>query len=248
MTYHGTNTYLLREKGGFLVLDPGPANDAAHVDDVIRATGGRITRYVVTHGHHDHVGALAEMKARVPAPVYSFVTPLNDEQPRPDVPLNNGDRVGALTALHTPGHAPDHLCFVWRDRMLFSGDHVMGWSSSVVSPPSGSMGDYVASLDRLLERDDRAYLPGHGPVLDKPQAYVRELRDRRITREHEILAALGKAPATVEALSNGLYAKVDPVLQGAATRNVMSHLAKLQTEGRVKERNGLWEEIKRSAR
>lgn len=240
MTYHGTNTYLLAEEGGFLVLDPGPADDPAHVAEVIRATKGRITRYVVTHGHHDHVGALPELKSRVPAPVHSFEKRLNLDQPRPDVPMRDGDRVGDLIAVHTPGHAPDHLCFQWHDGMIFTGDHVMGWSSSVVSPPLGSMADYIASLDRLLARYDRLYLPGHGPTLASPHGYVRELRNRRVAREREILEALQREQVTVAELSRRLYAKTDPILQSAAERNVLSHLEKLQAEGSVREEDGFW--------
>lgn len=240
MTYHGTNTYLLEEPGGFLVLDPGPGEDEAHVNDVLKATGGRITRFVVTHGHHDHVGALPALRKRVAAPVCSFFDPLNPEIVCADEYLRDGDEVGPLKAVYTPGHAPDHLCFAWRDGHIFTGDHVMGWSSSVVSPPSGSMADYVNSLELLLARRDRVFLPGHGPQVTDPLPYVRDLRDRRVKREREILGALIEGPASVEDLSRNLYTKVDPVLYAAASRNVMSHLAKLESEGHVQEHDGVW--------
>lgn len=242
MTNHGTNTYLLEDDGRFIVLDPGPAadEDQLHIADILRVTEGRISKYVVTHGHHDHVGALAALREVVDAPLCSFHVPLGPDVPTPDIPLHDGERLGPLTAVHTPGHAPDHLCFAWRDAILFSGDHVMGWSTSVVSPPRGCMGDYVDSLKRLADRDDALYLPGHGPALPRPRAYVLELRRRRIAREEEILSALKANALTVKAISKNLYGKVDPILENAAERNVASHLLKLLSEGKVVQSADRW--------
>jgi glyoxylase-like metal-dependent hydrolase (beta-lactamase superfamily II) len=239
MTYHGTNTYLVPQDDGFIVLDPGPASNVGHVDDIVAATGGRITAILLSHGHADHSGAVPALRARCAAPVLAF-----SQQAQsviiPDVLLSDGDVVGPLTALHTPGHAPDHLCFDHADGFVFTADHVMGWSSSVVSPPSGSMADYLASLQRLIDRNDALYFPGHGPALRNPRAYVADLRDRRMRREEEILAIVASRPMTTDAIARMLYHKPDPILQAAAERNVLAHLLKLRSEGKVTDMGNLW--------
>lgn len=239
MTCHGTNTYILPDGQGHIVLDPGPSTDEQHVEDIMRVTGGRIHTILVSHGHADHFGAVPALRVRTDAKVFAFHTPLAPVI-NPDVRLAHGDEVGPLTALHTPGHAPDHLCFAGADGLVFTADHVMGWSSSVVSPPNGDMGAYVESLDFLIARNDRIYLPGHGPSIPEPIPYVRELKRRRVAREDEILKALRRAEATTEELRKALYSKTDPVLQAAAERNVMAHLAKLQAEGKVSQDDELW--------
>lgn len=239
MTCHGTNTYLIREAAGFIVIDPGPATDPKHVEDILRVTGGQVHSILISHGHADHFGALPDLRAQTEARVYAYHTPLAPAI-NPDIRLGHGDRVGPLTALHTPGHAPDHLCFARSDGLVFTADHVMGWSSSVVSPPNGDMAAYVESLDFLIARDDRLYLPGHGPAITDPRPYVTELKRRRVEREDDILQALKRTPATTDELRRALYHKTDPVLQAAAERNVMAHLAKLQIEGKVSQDDELW--------
>lgn len=239
MTYHGTNTYIIRESGGFIVLDPGPAADSCHVESVVRATGGRIRAILISHGHSDHCGAIAALRERQEAPIYAYHEPLG-AQFTPDVPLRDGERIGSFIALHTPGHAPDHLCFAHDDGLVFTGDHVMAWSSTVVSPPFGDMRAYLESLERLIRREDKVYLPGHGPALPDPRNYVRELRRRRMNREREILETIRSQAISVPEISKRLYAKLDPVLQNAAERNIISHLLKLQAEGRVESKKELW--------
>ena len=239
MTFHGTNTYLIESEGGFLVLDPGPATDEQHVADILAATGGKISGVVISHGHHDHVGALKALQARIEAPTYGYPVSIAPDF-TPDVALRHGDRVAHLQALHTPGHASDHLCFTDGEGLVFTADHVMAWNSSVVSPPSGSMADYVSSLQMMIDRDDRFYLPGHGPALAEPRDYVIEMRRRRMAREEEILATLRGETLSVPEIAERLYAKTDPHLQSAAERNVMSHLQKLWTEGRVVEDDDGW--------
>lgn len=239
MTNHGTNTYIVAGENGWWVLDPGPRDDAEHVADILHMTDRKVMGWILTHGHHDHYGALDMLRREVPAPLYGFHQP-NADAPMPDVPLQDGDRVGPFTAVYTPGHAPDHLCFAWKDAILFTGDHVMGWSSSVVSPPHGDMGGYIASLERLIARDDRLYLPGHGPAIPEPRAYAQELQRRRLQREEEILLAISQGLRTAEALAAKLYLKTDPVLQNAALRNVLSHLGKLSREGKVQESEEGW--------
>lgn len=239
MTCHGTNTYLIEAEGGFLVLDPGPATDEQHVADILAATGGKISGVVISHGHQDHVGALEALQQRIEAPTYGYPASIAPDF-TPDVALRHGDRIAHLQALHTPGHAPDHLCLADGEGLVFTADHIMGWSSSVVSPPNGSMADYVASLQMMIDRDDRIYLPGHGPALPDPRDYVIEMRRRRMAREQEILEALQTETLSVPQISTRLYAKIDPVLQSAAERNVMSHLQKLWSEGRVVEDDEGW--------
>ncbi|MBV9782760.1 MAG: MBL fold metallo-hydrolase [Acidisphaera sp.] len=240
MTYHGTNTYLIETEGGVTVLDPGP-DQAPHVAAILAATDGRVARILLSHTHHDHLGATAALQAATGAPTFGFVRSA-DASFTPDVKLADGDSVAGLVALHTPGHAPDHLCFAWKDRVLFSADHVMGWSTTVVSPPNGDMRDYFASLQRVLDRDDRLYLCGHGPMLPDPQGYVRDLLEHRRAREDAIREALRAGPADTHRLMMQLYSKLDPMLQRAAERNVLAHLLKLEAEGAVVRDGEAWRE------
>lgn len=239
MTYHGTNTYLINDTGGLIVLDPGP-DEAAHVEAILAATDGVVARILITHTHADHVGAAPALKAATGAPIYGYFASANPEFV-PDVPLADGDRVASLTAIHTPGHAADHLCFAADDGLLFTGDHVMSWSTTVVGPPKGDMTAYFASLRLLLARDDAIYLPGHGPALPDPHPYVRELLRYREEREEAIASALaGPAPMTAGEIMARLYGKSDPMLRRAAERNVNAHLLKLEAEGRAERVGEAW--------
>ena len=239
MTYHGTNTYLLESEEGVTVLDPGP-DSAAHVDDIVRLAPGPIVRILLSHTHRDHVGAAAALKAATGAPSAGWH---RSAEPSftPDIALQDGENVAGMLAVHTPGHAADHLCFVRPDGVVFSADHVMGWSSSVVSPPGGDMAAYVASLQVLLDRTaDRLFLPGHGPALPEPHGYVRELLAHRVARENAIADAIGLEPRSTIGLVDLLYSKMDPVLRLAAERNVIAHLLKLEQEGRAVRVGTLW--------
>jgi glyoxylase-like metal-dependent hydrolase (beta-lactamase superfamily II) len=237
MTYQGTNSYLIAAEDGLSVLDPGP-EDAQHVRDILAGAGAvPIRRILLTHTHNDHFGAVAALQAATGVPVHAY---RQSAKPgfTPDVPLGDGDTVAGLTAIFTPGHAADHLCFALRDgprKLLFSGDHVMSWSSSIVSPPDGDMRAYYHSLERLLDRDDDMYLSGHGPVLPEPRALVRELLGHRQRREATILRQLEQQDWSIAALAARLYAKTSPFLKVAAQRNVLAHLLKLAAEGRVME-------------
>jgi glyoxylase-like metal-dependent hydrolase (beta-lactamase superfamily II) len=238
MTYHGTNTYLIEAEGGFVVLDPGP-DDEGHLGDVLRATGGQVSAILLSHTHADHLGATAALKARTGAPTFAFRVSADPEFGA-DRLLDDGDGVAGMIALHTPGHASDHLCFVRPDGTVFTADHIMSWSSSIVSPPGGNMTEYFRSLRLMLARDDRLYLPGHGPPLPEPRAYVQALLDHRQKREDAILAALHDGPQGTWPLVDRLYSKTDPWLRRAAERNVTAHLLKLQAEGRVEEKGEAW--------
>lgn len=234
MTYLGTNTYLIDGEDGLTVIDPGPKRDAPHVEEVLQAAGNvPIRRILLTHTHIDHWGATEALQKATGAPVHAYKTSARPEF-TPDMPLDDGNHVAGFTALYTPGHAADHLCFEYHlkdgRKILFSGDHVMSWSSSIVSPPDGDMLAYYRSLERLLDRDDALYLSGHGPTLPEPRKLVRQLLVHRHHRERTILEQLRLQPWSVAELAARLYNKTDPFLKIAAQRNVLAHLLKLRDE------------------
>lgn len=246
MTYHGTNTYLIETKDGLVVLDPGP-DDAAHVDAVLRAADGRpIDLILLSHTHHDHLGATAALVEATGAPTAGFRQSA-DPSFDPAIKLDDGAEIAGMVALHTPGHAADHLCFAFAApesrAVLFSADHVMSWNSSVVSPPGGDMKEYFASLRRMLGREDDVFLPGHGPPLPEPRRLTRALLLHRMERERSILGRLQKGPITVVALRETLYSQTHPRLQRAAERNVLAHLLKLQAEGRAETEGDMWRAV-----
>ena len=242
MTYHGTNTYLIETPEGLAVLDPGP-DSAAHVQDILDAVGDRLKLILVSHTHHDHVGAVPALKAATGAPAAGYRESA-EASFTPDIKLEDGQVIAGLTAIHTPGHAADHLCLAMTaedgTKVLFSADHVMSWSSSVVSPPFGDMAQYFDSLKLLLERDDEIFLPGHGPKLPKPRDLVRDLLHHREARERALAAELAKGSFDTHALMSALYSKVDERLRRAAERNVLAHLLKLEAEGRAVREGELW--------
>jgi glyoxylase-like metal-dependent hydrolase (beta-lactamase superfamily II) len=237
MTYHGTNTWLVETGDGTAVIDPGP-DDPAHVAAIL-ACAPRLSRIFLTHTHPDHVGAVAAVRTATGAPVLGWGVPwLNDFAP--DIALADGEEVAGLVALHTPGHASDHLSYARAGVGLFSGDHVMSWSTSVVSPPDGDMAAYMQSLRMLLARDDRVFFCGHGPVLPEPEKLMRALLVHRVGRENAVLDALGAGRGAVADIVDALYRDLDAGLKKAAARNVLAHLLKLASEGRAREHEGTW--------
>ena len=233
MTYHGTNTYLIDGDVGVTVLDPGP-DDAAHVADIIAQAGGRIARILLSHRHPDHAGALPAIAAATGAAVHAFAAGHD---------LRDGQRVGQWTALHTPGHASDHLCFARDDGTVLTGDHVMSFSTSVVIPPDGDMAAYMAGLRRLLARDDVVFLPGHGPPIENPRAFTEALLAHRVRREVAILTAVRAAAQSQSAIVDALYPDLHERLRRAAEASVVAHLLKLRAEGLVERRNGFWSAV-----
>lgn len=238
-TFHGTGTYIIGE-GKIAVVDPGP-DIAAHVDALAQAIDGEeVTHIVITHTHIDHSPAAKHLKALTGAETYGFgphgggrdgekVEEGGDWDFMPDHRIGDGDVItGAgwtLEAVHTPGHTSNHLCFGLREEgALFSGDHVMGWSTTVVSPPDGNMADYMASLDKLRARDDARYYPTHGAPIEKPDAFVRALAAHRRQREQQIERCLADGIDTIPAMVDRMYAEIDKRLHRAAGRSVLAHL------------------------
>jgi glyoxylase-like metal-dependent hydrolase (beta-lactamase superfamily II) len=236
MTYYGTNTYLIDTEQGLAILDPGPEDHPDHVEAIMRHTGGQVALILISHTHHDHVGAAEELKQKTGAPTVGF-TLSGLETFDADIKLSNGDMIAGMAAIHTPGHASDHLCFALPakngEKVLFSADHVMSWSTSIVSPPGGDMKDYFNSLEILLKRDDDIYLSGHGPPLREPRDLVRAMRAHRVMREAAIAEKLKQGAASTYTLMDTLYSQVNPRLRRAAERNVLAHLLKMEIEGKV---------------
>ncbi len=234
MTYHGTNTWFVEadEPGGPLtLLDPGPDDDD-HLAAIIDAGQGRIAHILVSHAHGDHI-ALAPKLARaldLPIHAHPLVARCGIEA---DVEIGEGFERGRLRAIHTPGHACDHLCFGFGDA-LFTADHVMGWSTSVVPPPpEGSANAYIDSLRRLLERDDQRYFSGHGPVIEKPRAMVSRLIAQRLGRGRDVADAVLSGLTDMDALVARLYPSLRGGLDMAARANIAGHVARLEEDGTI---------------
>ena len=234
LTYHGTNTYLIDGDDGVTVLDPGP-DSAAHVAAILAVSGGPVARMLVSHGHPDHVGALPALLAATGAPAFGFAGSGHGRD------LADGDSVDGWTVLHTPGHAPDHLCFARADGVVFTADHVMSFATSVVIPPAGDMAAYMAGLRRLLARQDSLYLPGHGPPIAAPHGLHRGPAGAPdAARGGYIGRAAIPTLRTAASLVEQLYVPLDPRLRGAAEASVLAHLLKLESEGRAMRREGGW--------
>jgi glyoxylase-like metal-dependent hydrolase (beta-lactamase superfamily II) len=248
-TFRGTNTYIIG-RGRVAVLDPGPV-DAAHLHAILAATQGEtIEKILVSHTHRDHSPGVAALQSATGAPSFGFgphLTPPDqggeggDHSFTPDVVLPDGAVIeGAdwrATAIHTPGHCANHLCFALENEAgagtLFSADHVMSWSTTVVGPPDGDMAQYMASLARLATHAHDLYLPGHGPPLPEPAPFVAGLAAHRREREQRVLDALRAARrATAEELVPAAYGPaLEPRLMPAAARSLLAHLLKLAAEG-----------------
>jgi glyoxylase-like metal-dependent hydrolase (beta-lactamase superfamily II) len=238
MTYQGTNTWLVDTADGVTVIDPGPES-AAHMAALLAATGGRVQRILLTHTHPDHLGAAPALRAATGAPILGWGAPWQAGFV-PDQALADGACVAGLTAIHTPGHASDHLCFAWQEGGLFSGDHVMSWNTSIVSPPDGDMAAYMASLRALMARKETVFYCGHGPVLYNPQALMRAMLGHRMGRESAIYAALEEGAGDPAAIVERLYTGLESGIKPAASRTVLAHLIKLRAEGRADLVDGVW--------
>ena len=257
-TYEGTQTYIVGT-GEVAVIDPGP-DLPEHVEAIIEVTGGeRVAAILCTHTHRDHSPAARILSAATGAPVVGCAPlTLEDEGPRadaafdihyrPDRILADGDRIEGegwtLEAVATPGHTSNHLCFALpQERALFTGDHVMAWSTTVVAPPDGDMADYMGSLEKLLGRDDSVYYPAHGDPVEKPRRLVRGLLGHRRHREGQILRHLSRGDRSIEAMVAVMYKGIDARLHGAAGRSVLAHLVDLRDRGLVVQDGSEWRPV-----
>jgi glyoxylase-like metal-dependent hydrolase (beta-lactamase superfamily II) len=239
-TFTGTHTHIVG-RGEVAVIDPGP-DLPEHLDALTAALEGeRVAAILVTHTHRDHSPLAVALADRTGAPVIGcavVASPAFDESYAPDRVLADGEEVAGegwtLTALATPGHTSNHLAFALPEaRALFSGDHVMGWSTTVVAPPDGDMGAYLASLERLLERDEEVYFPTHGDPVREPRRLVRGMIGHRRQRERQVLRTLEAGPATIPAMVAKMYAGLDERLVQAAAASVHAHLVDLTRRGAV---------------
>ena len=257
-TFTGTQTYVVGEPQGpdCAVIDPGP-DEADHIAAILAAVGDRkILAIMCTHTHRDHSPAAAPLAAQTGAPivgcaplVLQVAGPRSDEafDPTysPDRVLLDGEGMRGtgwtLTALATPGHTSNHLCFALEESgALFTGDHVMGWSTSVVIPPDGDMGDYMASLEKLMAREDRVYHSAHGAAIEKPRQLVRGMIGHRRQRENQILRLLGERPRPVSGFIPDMYKGLDERLIPAAEMSVTAHLIDLEKRGMTTQRDNIW--------
>lgn len=252
-TFTGTATYLVG-RGKVAVVDPGPDDDAHRRAILEAAAGETVSHIVVTHTHMDHTAGVARLAAETGAQVVgagphrtfrdlhlgeiNALDASGDRAYRPDMELRDGDGVTgpgwSLVAVATPGHTANHLAFsLPESNLLLSGDHVMAWSTSIVAPPDGAMGPYVASLRKLLQRPEELYLPGHGPKLKNARLFVRHLVGHRLMREAAIRERVNERPRMIPELVAELYRGLDPKLRRAAGLSVFAHLEELIARGEV---------------
>lgn len=252
-TYYGTQTYLIGTDE-VAVIDPGP-DLPEHLDALEAAIAGRrVAAIMCTHTHRDHSPGATPLAERAGAPIIGCAPlALETVGPRADasfdgnyIPhrvLQDGEQLEVdgepVIAVATPGHTSNHLCYAYRG-VLFSGDHVMGWSTTVVVPPDGDMAAYMASLDKLRKREERVYYPAHGPAVTNPQQYLRHLVGHRLQREKQILALVAKKPRPIPDIVASAYPGLDPRLTAAAGGSVFAHLLDLERRGLVQQQDEIW--------
>jgi len=256
-TFKGTGVHIIGAGRQVAVIDPGPALPG-HIEALKQALGARqVSHILVTHTHRDHSPAAAALKAWSGAQIYGVMSPAatasgegmvdeaHDHDFAPDVTVRDGMLIGGegflLECVATPGHTANHMCYALvQEKALFSGDHVMGWSTSVIAPPDGDMGAYLASLEKLAARDERIFYPTHGSPIADPKDWLEQLIAHRRLREAQILAALARGAGTVTALVEKLYPDLAPVLRPAAAQQVAAHLEHLEARDLVIADGGRW--------
>jgi hydroxyacylglutathione hydrolase len=252
-TFFGTNSYIVGSSS-VAVIDPGP-EDEAHFQALMAALAGRaVTHIFVSHTHRDHSPLARRLQAATGAVTvgqgpHRPARPLREGEINPfsessdlsfvpDITLGDGESLSgdgwALSAVLTPGHTANHAAFALAGRdILFSGDHVMAWSTSIVAPPDGSMADYMASLERLIKRDDRLLLPGHGGPVTEPAGFLRALKAHRLKREQAVLARMRAGDRGIAEMVKVIYRDTDPKLHGAAALSVLAHIENLLERGEI---------------
>jgi len=257
-TFKGTGVYIVGDRH-VAVIDPGP-DLPEHVEALKRALDGRrVTHILLTHAHSDHSPAAKPLKEWSGAPTYAFgphgfghdedgpkVEAGGDMDFVPDIRVKDGEilRGDGFTfeAVHTPGHTSNHMCYALaEEKALFTGDHIMGWSTTVVTPPDGDMADYIASVEKLQARDDAILYPTHGAPVTDPGPFLAAYRAHRLDREAQVLASIAAGRDTIPAMVAHMYADVDARLHPAASRSVLAHLIKLEREGRVARDGGRYQ-------
>jgi glyoxylase-like metal-dependent hydrolase (beta-lactamase superfamily II) len=257
-TFKGTGVYLVGAGNSVAVIDPGP-DSPEHLSALKSAIGGRrVSHILITHSHRDHSPAAAALKSWSGAPVYGLpdhaapsgdegaVDEAHDHDFVPDVMVHDGMRIVGegftITCVSTPGHTANHVCYaLLEEEALFSGDHVMGWSTSVVAPPDGDMGRYIASLEKLLSRQEQLFYPTHGSPIRDAKSWVVQLIQHRRMREDQIRQALQSGPISVTDLMPRLYPDIAPALQRAAGLQVTAHLMHMAERGLVTRDGIVWQ-------
>ena len=255
-TLYGTGTYILG-RGEVAVIDPGPA-DGSHIAKLLEAVEGEtISHILITHTHMDHSPGCRLLQAHTDAKSYAYgphgagkleqgvpVEEGGDMAFEPDELVRDGDVLSggdwSVECVYTPGHTSNHMCYQLRERKaLFTGDHVMGWSTSIISPPDGDMEAYIASLERLLERDDAAYWPTHGPCIDDPKPHVRAFIAHRLERERQILDCVRQGVHRIADMVPMMYTELPEFMYPAAARSVLASMQRLVGNGTLKADDGI---------
>ena len=257
-TFHGTNTYILG-RGKVALIDPGP-DIPAHIEAISKSLEGEVVTHIfVTHTHIDHWPAYGAFRTSYGAKTYCFdgerpkrhevvsdieIKTLSNQEKyeltgfSPDIAIQPGETINGagwtIECVYTPGHASNHVCFQLKEeKTLFSGDHVMGWSTSVISPPSGNMEDYMMSLELLLDRNDETYLPDHGPAIKNPVRFVKSFIDHRVKRENQIIGQLEKGVVRIRDMVPVIYNDIPVFLHPAAERSVLATVIYLIKRGEI---------------
>ena len=242
-TYTGTGTFIVGTKE-LAVIDPGPI-DNSHLNAIIKACGkSKISHIIITHTHNDHSPLSKPLQKKTGAPIYSFLNKNMDTKTdnqfeegydnsfKPDVIIKDGDLIKGydwtLEAIHTPGHTSNHMCYsLAEESILFSGDHVMGWSTTVIVPPDGDMDEYLKSLEKILDRNHQMYLPTHGSQIDDPHDLVNKYFEHRNNREDQIIKVIKSGSSMISEMVKIIYSDVDPGLHPAASMSTLAHLNRM---------------------